>query len=57
MAIASYLGGREVFDVAMSEFAEAYADQNERDHARFVAAARDQHVDVALDTDPWDSRG
>jgi uncharacterized protein (DUF2252 family) len=32
IAIASYLGGSRVFDHAMSSFAEAYADQNERDY-------------------------
>ena len=49
VAIASYLGGREVFDQAMTEFAEAYADQNERDYARFVSAAREQRFDVTLE--------
>ena len=32
IAIASYLGAGDTFDRAMSEFAEAYADQNERDY-------------------------
>jgi uncharacterized protein (DUF2252 family) len=32
IAIASYLGTNEVFDQALSTFAEAYADQNERDY-------------------------
>jgi uncharacterized protein (DUF2252 family) len=36
--IASYLGGGDVFDRAMASFAEAYADQNERDYAAFQAA-------------------
>jgi uncharacterized protein (DUF2252 family) len=31
IAIASYLGGGESFDRALATFAEAYADQNERD--------------------------
>jgi hypothetical protein len=31
-AIASYLGRTEAFDRAMASFAEAYADQNERDY-------------------------
>ncbi len=38
-AIASYLGGGEVFDEAMACFAEGYADQNERDFERATAAA------------------
>src|SRR5215472_9072869 len=32
VAIASYLGASTVFDQAISTFAEAYADQNERDY-------------------------
>ena len=32
VAIASYLGTSDVFDRAMAAFAEAYADQNERDY-------------------------
>jgi uncharacterized protein (DUF2252 family) len=40
-AIASYLGGGDVFDRAMGSFAEAYADQNERDYAAFQAAVAD----------------
>ena len=31
IAISSYLGGGDVFDRAMVSFADAYADQNERD--------------------------
>jgi uncharacterized protein (DUF2252 family) len=38
IAIASYLGRGDAFDRAICEFAEAYADQNERDHAAFAAA-------------------
>jgi len=38
IAIASYLGSSEVFDHAIATFAEAYADQNERDHAALVDA-------------------
>ncbi len=33
VAIASYLGGGGAFDRALAQFAEAYADQNERDCA------------------------
>jgi uncharacterized protein (DUF2252 family) len=33
IAIAAYLGTSTVFDDAIAEFARAYADQNERDHA------------------------
>ena len=33
VAIASYVGGSDTFDGALADFAETYADQNERDHA------------------------
>jgi hypothetical protein len=36
IAIASYLGGGGVFDQAIVEFSEAYADQNERDYLALV---------------------
>jgi uncharacterized protein (DUF2252 family) len=39
IAIASYLGGGTNFDHAVADFAEAYADQNERDYRELVAAA------------------
>ena len=32
VAIAGYLGRGDTFDRAIARFAEAYADQNERDH-------------------------
>jgi uncharacterized protein (DUF2252 family) len=38
IAIASYLGGSDVFDRAITDFAAAYADQNERDHQALVDA-------------------
>ena len=38
IAIASYLGKGDVFDRAVAEFSEAYADQNEHDYARFTEA-------------------
>ncbi|MCU0260511.1 MAG: DUF2252 domain-containing protein, partial [Ilumatobacteraceae bacterium] len=37
IAIASYLGTSDAFDRALVEFAAAYADQNERDHAALAA--------------------
>ncbi|MBY8880576.1 DUF2252 domain-containing protein [Actinacidiphila acidipaludis] len=40
IAIAAYLGGGEVFDRALAEFAELYADQNEKDHRALVDAVR-----------------
>jgi uncharacterized protein (DUF2252 family) len=41
VALAAYLGGSQAFDVAVLEFAETYADQNERDHQALVAAIAD----------------
>jgi uncharacterized protein (DUF2252 family) len=38
IAIASYLGKGEAFDKALARFAEAYADQNERDFERLVSS-------------------
>jgi uncharacterized protein (DUF2252 family) len=38
IAIAAYLGGSDVFDKAITRFASAYADQNERDHQALVDA-------------------
>lgn len=40
VAIAAYLGSGEAFDRALVAFAEAYADQNERDHQALVDAVR-----------------
>ncbi|WRZ89632.1 DUF2252 domain-containing protein [Streptomyces sp. NBC_01007] len=44
IAIASYLGGGDVFDRALVPFAERYADQNEKDHRALVAAVRSGRV-------------
>jgi uncharacterized protein (DUF2252 family) len=38
IAIGAYLGGGDVFDQAIGEFAAAYADQNERDYQALQAA-------------------
>ncbi|MEU9134845.1 DUF2252 domain-containing protein [Streptomyces sp. NPDC048404] len=40
IAIASYLGKKDSFDRALVTFAEAYADQNERDHQALVDAVK-----------------
>jgi len=44
IAIASYLGGGMRFDEAIADFAEAYADQSERDYAALQAAVEDGRV-------------
>jgi hypothetical protein len=38
IAVAAYLGGSDVFDQAIAEFAVAYADQTERDHQSLLDA-------------------
>ena len=40
-ALAGYLGRGEAFDIAIADFAEAYARQTEADHAAFQRAVRD----------------
>jgi uncharacterized protein (DUF2252 family) len=44
IAIASYLGAGGVFDQAIVEFSEAYADQNERDYQALVEAVESGRV-------------
>ena len=46
LAIARYLGSRDVFDAAMADFAEAYADQNALDHGRFVQAVSSARLEA-----------
>ena len=47
LVISAYLGSGKRFADAMVGFAEAYADQTERDHARLVAAIADGEVAAA----------
>jgi uncharacterized protein (DUF2252 family) len=44
IGIAAYLGKGDVFDRALSRFAETYADQNERDLAALEQAAKEGRV-------------
>jgi uncharacterized protein (DUF2252 family) len=44
--ISGYLGCRDTFDTAVTAFADAYADQTERDHAALVAAVRAGRIDA-----------
>ena len=46
IAIASYLGKGDTFDRALLEFARAYADQNEKDHAALRHAADVERIAV-----------
>jgi uncharacterized protein (DUF2252 family) len=49
IAIASYLGGSDVFDRAITQFAGAYADQNERDHKSLVDAVASGRITAERD--------
>jgi hypothetical protein len=44
--ISGYLGGSDTFDRAIADFAVAYANQNEADHAAFLKAIRDGRIEV-----------
>ena len=47
IALAAYLGGSGSFDQAIADFAETYADQNERDYAALQAAVKDGRAKAA----------
>ncbi len=49
IAIAAYLGGSDVFDQAITQFATAYADQNEKDHEALVAAVASGRITAESD--------
>jgi hypothetical protein len=45
-AIAAYLGSGRAFDRALTDFSEAYAEQNERDHATLAEAVESGRVEA-----------
>lgn len=49
IAIAAYLGGKDVFDRALAEFAERYADRNERDFQALDEAVHHGRVTARRD--------
>jgi Uncharacterized protein conserved in bacteria (DUF2252) len=49
IALAAYLGGSGKFDQAIADFAETYADQNERDYAALQAAVKDGKAEAATE--------
>ncbi|MFN8164158.1 MAG: DUF2252 domain-containing protein [Solirubrobacterales bacterium] len=49
VAIAAYLGGGDAFDRALADFAEAYADQNERDYAVVEEAIASGRISAEYD--------
>ena len=48
IAIASYLGNSAVFDEALADFAETYADQNERDYDGFKQAITSGRIQATM---------
>jgi uncharacterized protein (DUF2252 family) len=46
IAIASYLGSGNAFEQAVAEFADAYADQNERDYAALLKEIRHGRIEA-----------
>ena len=48
VAIAAYLGSSDAFDRAITRFAEAYADQNERDYKALGDAIRDGRIEAEV---------
>jgi uncharacterized protein (DUF2252 family) len=49
VAIAGYLGGGDVADIAFTRFAEAYAQQNQRDYVALVAAVASGRLTAVRD--------
>jgi hypothetical protein len=49
IALAAYLGGSSKFDQAIADFAEKYADQNDRDYAALQAAVKDGRAEATTD--------
>jgi uncharacterized protein (DUF2252 family) len=49
IAIASYLGGSDVFDQAITEFSDAYANQNDLDYRSLVAAVASGRITAERD--------
>jgi len=47
--IAGYLGKKEVFDEALADFSEGYADQNEEDYKALVQAVQKGRLEVYLE--------
>jgi uncharacterized protein (DUF2252 family) len=47
--ISGYLGSSDAFAQAIALFAEAYADQTERDHAALLAAIKDGRIQAEVD--------
>jgi hypothetical protein len=46
IAIAACLGDGDAFDTSVTDFAQRYADQNERDYQQFVKAIRSGRLEA-----------
>ena len=46
VALAAYLGKKDGFEQSITDFAERYADQNERDYVAFAAAVRSGRLEA-----------
>jgi uncharacterized protein (DUF2252 family) len=51
LMLSSYMGKSDTFDCAIADFAAAYADQNEKDHAVFDRAVRKGKVKAVFEED------
>ena len=49
--IAGYIGKSDVFAEALAQFAEAYGDQTERDHAALVEAVQSGRAETSTEGD------
>jgi uncharacterized protein (DUF2252 family) len=49
IALAAYLGASTKFDEAIADFAETYADQNERDYAALQVAVKDGRAEASTE--------
>ena len=47
--ISEYLGGSDRFDQSIADFAEVYADQNEKDYEEFVKAVRKRRLTAVIE--------
>ncbi len=47
--LSGYLGSKDTFDMAIADFAHAYADQTERDYERFRKAVRSGQIEADME--------
>ena len=49
--LSGYMGKSDALDQALAQFAVAYADQNEKDHAALKRAVRDGAVEAVFEAE------